>query len=109
MTHREKVLTTGLLGVLFLFGGGFLFHLFVYEPVSEVRTKLDSERESGRCEAAHKRAHRGVRRTLFEPGDGRLGRAEPFGKISLGEVRSFTSFLYKSMHEKYAIHDINIS
>ncbi len=45
MTHREKVLTTGLLGVLLLFGGGFLFHLFVYEPVSEVRTRLELERK----------------------------------------------------------------
>ena len=45
MTHREKMLTTGLLGVMLVFGGGFLFHLFVYEPVSEVRTKLELESE----------------------------------------------------------------
>ena len=45
MTQREKVLTTGLLGVLLVFGTGFLFHLFVYEPVSEVRGKLELERD----------------------------------------------------------------
>ena len=43
MTQREKVLTTGLLGVLLAVGGGFLFHLFVYEPMSEVRAALDAE------------------------------------------------------------------
>src|SRR4051794_34461782 len=45
MTQREKVLTTGLLGVLGLIGGGLLFHLFVYEPMSEVRGQLEEERE----------------------------------------------------------------
>ena len=45
MTQREKVLTTGLLGLLVAAGAGVLFHLFVYEPVSEVRTRLEAERE----------------------------------------------------------------
>jgi hypothetical protein len=45
MTQREKTLTAGLLGVLAVFGGGFLFHLFVYEPVTAVREQLETERD----------------------------------------------------------------
>jgi hypothetical protein len=45
MTQREKTLTVGLLGLLGVFVGGVLFHLFVYEPVSAVREQLDTERE----------------------------------------------------------------
>src|SRR5450631_3554281 len=43
MTQREKVLTTGLLAILLAVGGGVLFHLFVYEPMSEVRAALEAE------------------------------------------------------------------
>lgn len=41
MTRREKVLATTLLSLLGIMGGGFLFHLFVYEPMSDVRGQLD--------------------------------------------------------------------
>ena len=41
MTQREKTLTAGLLGILVVFGGGFLFYLFVYEPVSAIREQLE--------------------------------------------------------------------
>ena len=45
MTQREKTLTAGLLGILVVFGGGFLFYLFVYEPVSAIREQLETERD----------------------------------------------------------------
>jgi hypothetical protein len=43
MTQREKLLASSLMGVLLVFGGGFLFHLFVYQPVVEVRERLTAE------------------------------------------------------------------
>ena len=45
MTQREKTLSAGLLGILVVFGGGFLFYLFVYEPVSAIREQLETERD----------------------------------------------------------------
>jgi len=40
MTNREKILAIILVVVAVVVGGGFLFHLFVAEPVSTVRTQL---------------------------------------------------------------------
>ncbi|MFO0930337.1 MAG: hypothetical protein U0736_25470, partial [Gemmataceae bacterium] len=45
MTNREKILATTLLVLLVVLGGGVLFHLFVYEPISQVRTQLTAARE----------------------------------------------------------------
>src|SRR5262245_46503022 len=45
MTRREKVLATTLVSLVVVFGGGVLFHLFVYEPVSEVSAQLAQARE----------------------------------------------------------------
>jgi hypothetical protein len=46
MTRRETILATTLVVILVVFGGGFVFHLFVYEPLSTVRAQLDSAREA---------------------------------------------------------------
>jgi hypothetical protein len=43
MTRREKVLATTLLVVMTVMGGGVLFHLFVYQPISDVREELVRE------------------------------------------------------------------
>lgn len=45
MTNREKILATTLLVLLVVLGGGVLFHLFVYEPITQVRTQLSAARE----------------------------------------------------------------
>jgi hypothetical protein len=45
MTRREKVLATTLMAVLVLGGGGVLLHLFVIEPVAEVRGQLTQAQE----------------------------------------------------------------
>jgi hypothetical protein len=45
MTRREKVLTTTLLSLLLVFGGGVLLHMFVYEPIASVRSQLMLARE----------------------------------------------------------------
>jgi hypothetical protein len=45
MTRREKVMATTLIVVMTVLGGGLLFHLFVYQPISEAREELANERE----------------------------------------------------------------
>src|SRR5262245_26168538 len=45
MTRREKILATTLLIVLVVLGGGALFHLFVYQPMSDVHDRLNAARE----------------------------------------------------------------
>jgi hypothetical protein len=45
MTRREKVMATTLIVVMSVMGGGMLFHLFVYQPISEAREQLKDERE----------------------------------------------------------------
>jgi hypothetical protein len=44
MTARERVLATGVLGVVILLGGGMLFHLFVYTPLTELRARVATAR-----------------------------------------------------------------
>src|SRR5262245_58401491 len=46
MTRREKILATTLLVVLVVIGGGMLFHIFVFEPISTVRAKLATAHEA---------------------------------------------------------------
>jgi hypothetical protein len=45
MTKRERFLTTALVGTAVVLGGGFLFHLFVYQPLSEARERLARAQE----------------------------------------------------------------
>jgi hypothetical protein len=45
MTRREKVMATTLIVVMTVLGGGLLFHLFVYQPISEARELKASEQE----------------------------------------------------------------
>lgn len=45
MTRREKLLATTLLTLMVVLGGGVLFHLFVYEPISSVRSQLNTARD----------------------------------------------------------------
>ena len=45
MTRREKVLATTMTVVLAVMGGGVLFHLFVYQPISDVREMLANEQK----------------------------------------------------------------
>jgi len=44
MTKREKVMATTLLATMAVLGGAVFFHLFVIQPISEVRAELESER-----------------------------------------------------------------
>ncbi|HZY87348.1 MAG TPA: hypothetical protein VFE78_21105 [Gemmataceae bacterium] len=44
MTARERVLATGVLGVVVLMGGGMLFHLFLYTPLSELQNRVATAR-----------------------------------------------------------------
>jgi hypothetical protein len=44
MTARERVLATGVLSVVVLLGGGMLFHLFLYTPLSELRGRIAAAR-----------------------------------------------------------------
>ena len=46
MTARERVLATGVLGVVILLGGGMLFHLFVYTPMTELRARVKTARDN---------------------------------------------------------------
>lgn len=46
MSRRERILATTLIVLLVVVGGGFAFHLFVYEPISEVREQLRLAEES---------------------------------------------------------------
>jgi len=46
MTRREKILATTLLVALLVLGGGVLAHLFVIEPLGEVRGELLAAREA---------------------------------------------------------------
>jgi len=43
MTKREKVLATTLLATMAVLGGGVFFHMFVYEPIVEIRAERDVE------------------------------------------------------------------
>jgi len=45
MTRREKVLATSLIVILAVMGGGVFFHMFVYQPIAEIRAELQSEHE----------------------------------------------------------------
>jgi cell division protein FtsL len=45
MTRREKVMATTLIVVMAVVGGGLLFHLFIYQPINEVRTELADEND----------------------------------------------------------------
>jgi hypothetical protein len=42
MTQRERVMLTTLMGAMLLLGGGLVFHLFVWQPLSEARGRLDN-------------------------------------------------------------------
>jgi hypothetical protein len=44
MTARERALATGVLSVVILLGGGMLFHLFVYTPLTELRARVATAR-----------------------------------------------------------------
>ena len=44
MTARERVLATGVLSVVVLLGGGMLFHLFLYTPLSELQNRVATAR-----------------------------------------------------------------
>jgi hypothetical protein len=46
MTARERALATGLLSVVVLLGGGMLFHLFLYTPLSELRGRIATARSN---------------------------------------------------------------
>ncbi len=48
MTARERALATGVLSVVILLGGGMLFHLFVYTPLTELRARVAVARENVR-------------------------------------------------------------
>jgi hypothetical protein len=43
MTRRERVLATTLVAMLGVMGSGLLFHMFVYQPMSDVREELAQE------------------------------------------------------------------
>jgi hypothetical protein len=45
MTKRERFLTTALVGTAVVLGGGFLFHLFVYQPLGDARERLARAQE----------------------------------------------------------------
>ncbi|MFM7150371.1 MAG: hypothetical protein ACKO23_11055, partial [Gemmataceae bacterium] len=45
MTRREKILAIVLTSLLVVFGGGILFHFFVYQPISDTRTQLSLAQE----------------------------------------------------------------
>jgi hypothetical protein len=45
MTARERVLATGVLSVVVLLGGGMLFHLFVYTPLSELQNRVTTAKQ----------------------------------------------------------------
>ena len=45
MTQREKVLATTLVVILTVFGGGAVFHMFVYKPLTDVKQRLQRTRE----------------------------------------------------------------
>jgi hypothetical protein len=45
MTARERVLATGVLSVVVLLGGGMLFHLFIYTPLSELQSRVAVARQ----------------------------------------------------------------
>jgi hypothetical protein len=45
MTRREKVLATTLLALMAVLGGGVFFHMFIYQPISEVREARDREQQ----------------------------------------------------------------
>jgi hypothetical protein len=46
MTRREKVLATTLIVMMAVVGGGVLFHMFVYQPIAEVREDLAREKQT---------------------------------------------------------------
>ncbi len=54
MTSRERVLATSLVVMLGIMGGGLLFHMFVYQPISDIREELAQE-EKKLKEAQEKR------------------------------------------------------
>ena len=45
MTARERVLATGVLSVVVLLGGGMLFHLFLYTPLTELQARIALARD----------------------------------------------------------------
>jgi hypothetical protein len=45
MTRREKVMATTLIAVMAVLGSGVLFHMFVYQPIDEVREQIKLEEE----------------------------------------------------------------
>jgi hypothetical protein len=45
MTQRERVMLTSLMAAMLVLGGGMVFHLFVWQPYSEARARLDNARE----------------------------------------------------------------
>src|SRR5689334_6171717 len=42
MNQRERVLAVGLLALVLLLGGAFLFHLFFYEPLGMIKNRISS-------------------------------------------------------------------
>ncbi len=53
MTRREKVMATTLIAVMSVLGGGMLFHMFVYQPISEAREQKKDEEEKLRTAQAN--------------------------------------------------------
>jgi hypothetical protein len=45
MTARERALATGVLSVVVLLGGGMLFHVFLYTPLSELQIRLATAKQ----------------------------------------------------------------